>query len=43
MEGLQELITRMALHGMNIATPQIVLTVMANIDVSSREKYGHEF
>ena len=43
MEGMQELITRMASHGINIATSQIVLTLMANIDVASRKEFGREF
>ena len=43
MEGMQELITRMDLHGINIATSQIVLTLMANIDVASRKEFGCEF
>ena len=43
MEGMQELIACMALHGINIATPKIVLTLMANIDVTSCKEYGREF
>ena len=43
MEGMQELITRMALHGINISTSQIVLTLMDNIDVASCEEFGREF
>ena len=43
MEGMQELITRMASHGISIATSQIVLTLMANIDVASCKDFGREF
>ena len=43
MEGIQELITPIALHGINISTSQIVLTLMANIDVAAREEFGCDF
>ena len=43
MEDMQELITRMALHGNSIATSQIILTLMTNIDNASRKEYGPEF
>ncbi len=43
MERMQELIARITSHGVNIATSQIVLTIMANIDVASREEFGREF
>jgi len=43
MVVMQELITRMALHGINTATSQIVLTLMANIEVASHEECGREF
>ena len=43
MEGMQELLTRMASHGINIVTPQIVLMLMANIDVASPEEFERDF
>jgi len=43
MEGMQELITRMALHGINIAASQTVLTLMADIDAAYCEEFGHKF
>jgi hypothetical protein len=43
MEGMQQLLTNMAVFGIIIPTSQIVLTLMANIDIAAREKYGQNF
>ena len=43
MEGIQALTARMKTYGIKISTPQIVLTLMANIKVTAREDFGREF
>ena len=37
------LTARMKKYGINISTPQVVLTLMANIEVSARKDFGREF
>jgi len=43
MEGMQALTARMKTNGNKVSTPQIVLTLMANIEVAEREDFGQEF
>ena len=43
MEGMQALKTRIKTHGIQISTPQISLTLMANNKVAAREDFGLEF
>ena len=43
MEGMQALTAHMKMYGIEISTPQIALTLMANIEVAAREDFGQEF
>ena len=43
MEGMQALTAWMKTYGIEISTPQIVLTLMANIKAAAREDFGREF
>ena len=43
MEGMQALTARMKTYGIDVSTPQVVLTLMANIDVAARIDFGQEF
>jgi hypothetical protein len=43
MEGMQALTAQMKTYGIKISTPQIVLTLMANIEVAARKDFQREF
>ena len=43
VEGLQALTARMKSYGIEVSTPTIMLTLMANIKVAAREDFGREF
>ena len=43
MEGMQALTARMKMYRIDVSTPQVVLTLMANIEVAARKDYGQEF
>ena len=43
MEGMQALTARMKTYGIDVSTPQVVLTIMANIEVAARKDFGREF
>jgi hypothetical protein len=43
MEDMQALMARMKTYGINVSTPQVVLTLMANIEVAARKDFGHKF
>ena len=40
MEGMQAITARMKTYGIEVSTPQIVLTLMANIKVAAQEDFG---
>ena len=40
---MQKLFTSTAAYGIIVLTPQIDLTLMANIDVAARKEYGRDF
>ena len=42
-EGMQALTARMKTYGIEISTPQVVLILMANIEVAAREDFRREF
>ncbi len=43
MELLQLKATQMATYGITIGIPQLVLTLLANIETATKSKYGHKF
>jgi hypothetical protein len=43
MAGMQALTARMKTYGIEVSTPQIVHTLMANIEVAACEDFGQEF
>ena len=43
MELLQSNAARMATYGISIGVPQLVLTLLANIESATKAEYGHEF
>jgi hypothetical protein len=43
MEGMQALMAWMKTYGIDVSTPQVVLTLMENIEVAAREDFGQEF
>ena len=43
MEGMQALTARMKTYGIVVSTLQVLLTLMANIEVAAREDFGREF
>jgi hypothetical protein len=43
MELLQSNVARMATYGITIGVPQLVITLLANIETATKSKYGHEF
>jgi hypothetical protein len=43
MELLQSNTAQMAMYGITIGIPQLVLTLLANIKTGTTSKYGHEF
>ncbi len=43
MELLQLNVARMAMYGITISIPQLVLTLLADIKTATKSKYGHEF
>ena len=43
MEGMQALTERMKTYGIDVSTPQVVLTLMANIEIAAHEDFGQEF
>ena len=40
---MQALTARMKTYGIDVATPQVVLTLMANIEVAAHKDFGREF
>ena len=40
---MQVLTAWMKMYGIDVSTPQIVFTLMANIEVAAREDFGREF
>jgi hypothetical protein len=43
MELLQSNAAWMAMYGITISIPQLVLMLLANIETATKSKYGHEF
>ncbi len=43
MELLQSNAAQMATYGITIGVPQLVLTLLANIETATKSEYGHEF
>jgi hypothetical protein len=43
MELLQSNAAQMARYGITIGVPQLVLTLLANIETATKYEYGHEF
>ena len=40
---MQALTAQMKTYGIDVSTPQVVLTLMANIEVAARKDFGREF
>ena len=43
MEIVQNLANRMSAYRIDVGTPSISLTLLANIKTATKHKYGHEF
>ena len=43
MELLQSKAARMAMYGITIGFPQLVLMLLANIKTATKSNYGHKF
>ncbi len=43
MELLQSIVAQMAVQGIIIGIPQLVLMLLANIKTTTKAKYGHKF